>query len=490
MNKLTKKILIMTTLVMATVSIITLSGQYLLNKNKSEKDAAINAQSVEAELSVILQEPIYVYDKALIKNIIDAYAKKPAISSIRVDDQNGVRLAEVDINKVEHSSSITIYWDNLPVGQVHIGFNQYAERAALSYAMKVSSLILLSVFFVSLLLIVLILDKKVVTPIKNMSSRMNDIAAGGGDLTSRVGESGNDEVTELARSFNKFVATVQTIIIDTAKTTDSLKTNGENIVQLRDEMNIQTRQQSSLTQESLNKIEQFNLATKEIASHTENTLHQTNDALTLSHQSGETMNVNAQNIDELVESLESAAKCANSLKSSSEHIGRVIEVIKAIAEQTNLLALNAAIEAARAGESGRGFAVVADEVRALASKTHESTNEIETLIERLQMEAADSFNATQKSKVLVEKTQESSAEIQSALSLIIKSVSSINEMVDSVASACEEQSNVSATVASDMSLLDNSSSEMQKVNRDLQFLADDILGHTNDLTTQIARFRY
>lgn len=255
-------------------------------------------------------------------------------------------------------------------------------------------------------------------------------------------------------------------------------------------MNIQTRQQSSLTQESLNKIEQFNLATKEIASHTENTLHQTNDALTLSHQSGETMNVNAQNIDELVESLESAAKCANSLKSNSEHIGRVIEVIKAIAEQTNLLALNAAIEAARAGESGRGFAVVADEVRALASKTHESTNEIETLIERLQMEAADSFNATQKSKVLVEKTQESSAEIQSALSLIIKSVSSINEMVDSVASACEEQSNVSATVASDMNLLDNSSSEMQKVNRDLQFLADDILGHTNDLTTQIARFRY
>lgn len=62
------------------------------------------------------------------------------------------------------------------------------------------------------------------------------LAAGGGDLTSRVGESGNDEVTELARSFNKFVATVQTIIIDTAKTTDSLKTNGENIVQLRDEM--------------------------------------------------------------------------------------------------------------------------------------------------------------------------------------------------------------------------------------------------------------
>ena len=371
-----------------------------------------------------------------------------------------------------------------------IGFNQETAREKLSDAMAISSLIMFLVFVINLVLISLVLDRKVVTPIKQMSESMNDIAAGGGDLTSRVVEQGNDEVTELASAFNKFVATVQSIIVDTAKTTEQLTRNGHAIAQLRDEMNIQTTQQSSLTHESLSKIEQFNLATKEIAAHTENTLHQSNDALQLSHRSGETIKVNAHNIDELVSSLESAADCANSLKLSSDDIGRVIEVIKAIAEQTNLLALNAAIEAARAGESGRGFAVVADEVRALASKTHDSTNEIESIIERLQIESSASFNATQKSKQLIERTKESSDEIQQALTSIISSVSSINEMVDSVASACEEQSNVSSTVADDMNLLDSSAGQMQTVNGNLQSLAEDILGQTQELSGQIARFKY
>ncbi|WP_282066664.1 methyl-accepting chemotaxis protein [Vibrio rotiferianus] len=490
MNKLTQKMILMVSAVMIVVAAVALPAQYLISKNAVETEAAQNAVEVTTELEVILQEPVYVYDKPLIQNIIDAYAQKNSIASILVSDQNGKPLAEVQSLPIESTSNVKITWDNLPVGNVTIGFNQETAREKLSDAMAISSLIMFLVFVINLVLISLVLDRKVVTPIKKMSESMNDIAAGGGDLTSRVVEQGNDEVTELASAFNKFVATVQSIIVDTAKTTEQLTRNGHAIAQLRDEMNIQTTQQSSLTHESLSKIEQFNLATKEIAAHTENTLHQSNDALQLSHRSGETIKVNAHNIDELVSSLESAADCANSLKLSSDDIGRVIEVIKAIAEQTNLLALNAAIEAARAGESGRGFAVVADEVRALASKTHDSTNEIESIIERLQIESSASFNATQKSKQLIERTKESSNEIQQALTSIIGSVSSINEMVDSVASACEEQSNVSSTVADDMNLLDSSASQMQTVNGNLQSLAEDILGHTQELSGQIARFKY
>ncbi|MGL5472638.1 MAG: methyl-accepting chemotaxis protein [Shewanella sp.] len=490
MNKLTKKMILMISAIMVMVAAVTLPTQYFITKNAAEREAKHNALEVAAELEVILQEPVYVYDKPLVQNIIDAYAAKNSIAFILVADQNGKTLAEVKVRPAENTSDVAITWDNLAVGKVTIGFNQAAMREKLADTMTMSSLIMLLVFVVNLLLISLVVDRKVVNPIKQMSDNMHDIAAGGGDLTSRVAEQGNDEITELAAAFNQFVATVQSIIVDTANTTQHLTHNGHAIAQLRDKMNAQTSQQSLLTHESLSKIEQFDLATKEIAAHTENTLHQSNDALQLSHRSGETIKVNASNIDELVTSLESAADCANSLKVSSDDIGRVIVVIKAIAEQTNLLALNAAIEAARAGESGRGFAVVADEVRALASKTHDSTNEIETIIQRLQTEASASFNATQKSKQLIERTQQSSAEIQQALSSIIHSVSSINTMVDSVASACEEQSNVSSTVTDDMHRLNSSASQMQVVNGNLQSLAEDILGYTQELSGQIARFKY
>ncbi|NLS12923.1 methyl-accepting chemotaxis protein [Vibrio sp. SM6] len=490
MNKLTKTIIIWVSIVMTIVAAIALSVEYVVNKNAIQTQTEQTIKTMESELAVILQEPIYVYDRPLIQNIIDAYAQKPMISSIRVSDQNGKMIAEVALRQIEHSGNIKVEWDNLAIGDVAIGYNRSVEREELAQTTQMSLSTILVVAFASIFLIALVLDKRVVAPIRQMSNRMNDIAAGGGDLTSRVTAQGDDEIAGLAKAFNQFVETVQEIIVDTAQTTEKLNTNGLKISDLRDEMNQKTQLQSSLTHESLNKIEQFNLATKEIASNTDNTLQQTNEALELSHRSGESLKLNAKNIDQLVESLETAAECANSLNISSEDIGRVIEVIKAIAEQTNLLALNAAIEAARAGESGRGFAVVADEVRALASKTHESTNEIESIIERLQHETRASFDATQQSKTLVEKTKQSSDEIDAALSVIIDSVSAINGMVHSVASACEEQSNVSSTIASDMNQLDASATELEAVNSNLKVLAEEISEHTGELSQQIRRFKY
>ena len=154
-----------------------------------------------------------------------------------------------------------------------------------------------------------------------------------------------------------------------------------------------------------------------------------------------------QAMAELVETMLNVSQTIENLEAETESVGSIFDVIRGIADQTHLLALNAAIEAARAGEQGRGFAVVADEVRSLASRTQQSTEEIQVMISKLQSEAKRSVDSMRANMQGVEQTAEKTANTEQVLETISHSVGTIKDMNIQIASASEEQNVVSQQIS-------------------------------------------
>jgi len=283
----------------------------------------------------------------------------------------------------------------------------------------------------------LIVNQLVLKKLKPISDMSAALAAG--DLGCRSDYAGQDEIGQISQNMNDMAAHLQATFDEIKNATLQVDEASNRLKQVSDETDNCLQTQQMQTEQVATAMNQMTSTFQEVAQNAEHAAEASSHAREQARDGALVATEAMGGLDSLVMRIGEAATVVDSLRTDSDNIGVVLDVIRGIAEQTNLLALNAAIEAARAGEQGRGFAVVADEVRTLASKTQQSTQEIQSMIELLQANTVSAVDVMTQVKSNAEKSSEQVENGAESLAEIAGAVTTLDSMNTQIASAAEEQ---------------------------------------------------
>lgn len=358
---------------------------------------------------------------------------------LRLDSEDSLDKSEIQLNKLMAEA------DRL---QTAVRGIADGTRVSVTDSISTSSWLNSIITIISIALAVLIswyTVRSISRPLSRVNHMLNIMADG--NLTERVDYNAQDEFGELASNTNKLTGNLRKLIEGIANRATQLATAAEQSSNVSDETTNAIDEQRRQIEQVATATQEMNSTASEMADGAEQALREIQHSDDEAKRVRQISDKNRATIEGLANEIKGASEVIDQLSENSKNIGGILDVIRGIADQTNLLALNAAIEAARAGEQGRGFAVVADEVRTLASRTQESTEEIQDMIENLQNDSQRAVTVMNKGREQAELSVQQSDEAAQALQSITESVHQASDSSNHIANAAKEQSSTAQDIS-------------------------------------------
>lgn len=393
--------------------------------------------------------------------------------------------------KVGNTNTPWMLWIAIPKADLLEDINALQKELKTSFSDFLNAQLIAGLLISVLALAMLyILAKRISTPIQQVVNIVQQLGRAGGDLTSRLNVTRKDETGALMNGLNILMASLQSMIRDIAGSVDHLKLSANRSADIAEASHQDVQQQRQELEQVATAINEMASAASEVASNVANTANSVEEVNQSITRCGDVVNDSASIINQLGEEMERSSSTIIELETQSHQISSILEVIRSISDQTNLLALNAAIEAARAGEHGRGFAVVADEVRQLASKTQNSTEEIQQMINQFQNQIKLTVETIATGRTFTHNSIESSKTAVLELESVVAATATIQEMMCQIATASEEQHQVTEDINRNINAITDITIKAAQGAETSNQEAQGMLKQTSEVEDKLNKFKY